>query len=220
MKIAQVTGFLGSGKTTFLILLAKELGSRGYRVANIVNDVGHINVDRQLMESKGLLAKEVSGGCICCEVSGTFTTTIVNLWTSYQPDIILVEPSGVALPWGLKRTLEESMNQNVVRIEHTPIITFVDALRFDKLIDRMDRLVEAQILGADIVLLNKTDAIDADVTLDILVRIRAVNPDADVITGSGLTGAGVSHVADLIMERSRSRVERHGDMERFEKDYA
>jgi len=57
-----MTGFLGSGKTIFLIKLAKELESRGNRVALVVNDVGHINVDQKLMESNHLKVKEVAGG--------------------------------------------------------------------------------------------------------------------------------------------------------------
>ena len=90
MRIAQVTGFLGTGKTTFLSALAQELADRDQKVAIIVNDVGHINVDQKLMESRGLNVKEVAGGCICCEVQGTFTTTVFNLHMGFKPDIILV----------------------------------------------------------------------------------------------------------------------------------
>ncbi len=65
MKIAQVVGFLGSGKTTFLIELSKILVDRGYKIAIIVNDVGKINLDAKFIEMYGLKANEISGGCIC-----------------------------------------------------------------------------------------------------------------------------------------------------------
>lgn len=157
MKIAQIAGFLGSGKTTFLIEVAKELVSRGHRIAIIVEDVGDINVDAKFIESNGLEAKEISGGCICCPIAGSFATTVATLHNTFKPDIIIVEPSGVALPWGLKRAAEHSEEMEA-KIEYTPVLTLVDSSRIDLLMESVARLVEIQVREADILLINKVDA--------------------------------------------------------------
>lgn len=103
MKIAQIAGFLGSGKTTALMRIVDGLVSRKNRVAIVVNDVGDISVDAKFIEAHGLKAKEISGGCICCQIAGSFAETLAMLHDSFDPDIVIVEPSGVAIPWGLKR---------------------------------------------------------------------------------------------------------------------
>lgn len=198
MRIAQVTGFLGSGKTTFLIAVAKELDSRGMKVATIVNDVGHINVDRKCMEVHGLHAKEISGGCICCEVQGTLTTTVTNIYMSFRPDIILVEPTGVAIPLGLRQAAAETIKKMPKLLEQSPIVTFVDAMRIDKLMNNVRRLVETQIIEADAVLINKVDAVDQERLRKVTEMVRSLNPDVRLLYGSARTGQGVKDVADLM----------------------
>lgn len=211
MRIAQVTGFLGTGKTTFLSALAQELTDRGKKVAIIVNDVGHINVDQKLMESRGLNVKEVAGGCICCEVQGTFTTTVMNLHMSHKPDVILVEPTGVAIPWGLKRAAEEASRRSGLDITHAPIVTFVDGLMLPDQMKLVGRLISTQILEADAVLINKVDLCQDDDINDCEKIIHDLNPLARVIHGSGRTGMGVDLLADMIMDEEsgcyRSAVE-------------
>ncbi len=163
---------MGSGKTTFLIEVAKELNSRGLKVATIVNDVGHINVDRKCMEVHGIDTMEISGGCICCEVQGTLTTTVTNIYMSYKPDVILVEPTGVAIPLGLKQAAAETVKKMPKVLEQSPIVTFVDAMRIDKLMNNVRRLVETQIIEADAVLINKVDAVSEE-------RLRSRDGDGE-----------------------------------------
>ncbi|HRU11787.1 MAG TPA: molybdopterin-guanine dinucleotide biosynthesis protein MobB, partial [Methanomassiliicoccales archaeon] len=181
MRIAQVTGFLGSGKTTFLIEVAKELNARGLKVATIVNDVGHINVDRKCMEVHGINTMEISGGCICCEVQGTLTTTVTNIFLSYRPDIILVEPTGVAIPLGLKQAAAETVKKMPNVLEQAPIVTFVDAMRIDKLMNNVRRLVETQIVEADAVLINKVDAVSDERLRQVTEMVRGLNPEVGIL---------------------------------------
>ena len=98
MKIAQIAGFLGSGKTTALMKIVDGLVKRGHKIAIVVNDVGDISVDARFIEAHGLKAKEISGGCICCQIAGSFAETLAKLHDSFDPDIVIVEPSGVAIP--------------------------------------------------------------------------------------------------------------------------
>jgi G3E family GTPase len=219
MRIAQVTGFLGSGKTTFLIAVAKELNSRGLKVATIVNDVGHINVDRKCMEVHGIDTMEISGGCICCEVQGTLTTTVTNIYMSFKPDVILVEPTGVAIPLGLKQAAAETVKKMPKILEQAPIITFVDAMRIDKLMNNVRRLVETQIVEADAVLINKVDAVD-QVRLDNVTKlVMDLNPRVELIYGSARTGQGVKEVADIMVHGKAVVYDLTDAEDRFDKKY-
>jgi len=219
MRIAQVTGFLGSGKTSFLIEVAKELNSQGLKVATIVNDVGHINVDRKCMEVHGIDTREISGGCICCEVQGTLTTTVTNIYMSYRPDVILVEPTGVAIPLGLKQAAAETIKKMPKILEQSPIVTFVDAMRINKLMNNVRRLVETQIVEADAVLINKVDGVDEERLATVTALIRDLNPEVRLFYGSSRTRQGVKEIAEL-MVRGEAVVYDLSDAEdRFEKKY-
>lgn len=219
MRIAQVTGFLGSGKTTFLIEVAKELNSRGLKVATIVNDVGHINVDRKCMEVHGIDTMEISGGCICCEVQGTLTTTVTNIYMSYRPDVILVEPTGVAIPLGLKQAAAETVKKMPRILEQSPIVTFVDAIRIDKLMNNVRRLVETQIIEADAVLINKVDAVNEERLHHVTEMVRGLNPEVRLYYGSSRTGQGIKEVADLMVQGKAVVYDLSDAEERFDKKY-
>lgn len=219
MRIAQVTGFLGSGKTTFLIEVAKELNSRGLKVATIVNDVGHINVDRKCMEVHGINTREIAGGCICCEVQGTLTTTVTNIYMSYKPDVILVEPTGVAIPLGLKQAAAETVKRMPKVLEQSPIVTFVDAMRIDKLMNNVRRLVETQIIEADAVLINKVDAVNEDRLRLVTDMVRGMNPEVQLFYGSARTRQGVKDIADLMVHGKAVTYDLSDAEDRFDKKY-
>ncbi len=219
MRIAQVTGFLGSGKTTFLIEVAKELNSRGLKVATIVNDVGHINVDRKCMEVHGIDTMEISGGCICCEVQGTLTTTVTNIYMSFKPDVILVEPTGVAIPLGLKQAAAQTVKKMPKILEQSPIVTFVDAMRIEKLMNNVRRLVETQIIEADAVLINKVDAVSEERLRSVTELVKGLNPEVRLIYGSARTGQGIKEVADLMVNGEAVVYDLSDAEDRFDKKY-
>ena len=72
---------------------------------------------------------------------------LATLYNTFKPDIVIVEPSGVAIPWGLKRAAEYSEEEMPAKIEHAPVVTLVDAMRIDELLQSVRRLVETQITG-------------------------------------------------------------------------
>jgi len=219
MKIAQVAGFLGSGKTTFLIELAKILVDRGHKIAIIVNDVGEINVDAKFIEMYGLKAKEISGGCICCQIAGNFANTIAILYNTFKPDIVIVEPSGVAILWGLKRAAEYSEEEMDDVIVHAPVITLVDSLRIEELMHAVRRLVETQIREADVIFINKVDSATKE-KIDLSVQLaKAINPNAEIMFGSGRNNQGVKEVATLIETRTSPRYDESCEKELLKKNY-
>jgi len=98
MEIIVVTGFLGSGKTTLILPLARIYASRGIRTAVIENDTGSIPVDSAYLEGQGIVVKELSAGCICCSLRSELGQAVQEIRDTFAPDILLVEPSGVAGP--------------------------------------------------------------------------------------------------------------------------
>jgi G3E family GTPase len=219
MKIAQIAGFLGSGKTTLLIEVAKLLVERGKKVAIVVNDVGEINVDFKIIEAYGLKARELSGGCICCEIAGNFANTLSLLYSNFNPDIVIVEPSGVAIPWGLKRAAEYSEAEVPVTIEHAPVLTLVDATRIDTLMGTVRRLVVTQVREADVCLVNKVDAAQGEGIARAEELIRSVNPNCEIMRISTHQNKGVKEVADIIVDRTSSRYDEAMERALLEKEY-
>lgn len=220
MKIAQIAGFLGSGKTTALMKIVDELTKRKHKVAIVVNDVGDISVDARFIEAHGLKAKEISGGCICCQIAGSFAETLAKLHDSFDPDIIIVEPSGVAIPWGLKRAAEYSEAKTVVHIEHAPVITLVDATRIELLMRAVKRLVETQIREADICFANKVDAATEEQIKKTEELIREMNPTCEIRRMSAETGEGIMYAVDQIESGFSPRYDESMEEKRLEKDYA
>ncbi|MCL2608080.1 MAG: molybdopterin-guanine dinucleotide biosynthesis protein MobB [Methanomassiliicoccaceae archaeon] len=219
MRIAQVTGFLGSGKTTFLTKLAAEIMERGHKVAIIVNDVGHINVDQKVMSSHGLTVKEVAGGCICCEVQGTFTTTVVNLHIGHKPDVILVEPSGVAIPWGLKQAVADAVKNSGLDIVHSPIVTFIDCTAIEEQMAFVGRLISTQIREADAVMINKIDLCTEDEINKCIDMIKKTDGSANIMIGSAVTSDGVKEMADLILNNTSKRYDEAIEKGLFKEQY-
>ena len=220
MKIAQIAGFLGSGKTTALMKIVDELVRRGHKIAIVVNDVGDISVDARFIEAHGLKAKEISGGCICCQIAGSFAETLANLHDVFNPDIVIVEPSGVAIPWGLKRAAEYSEAKTEVVIEHAPVITLVDASRIETLLRAVKRLVETQIREADICYINKVDLATEEQIVKTEAAIREMNPTAQILRMSANTGEGIMSAVDAIESGKSARYDESMEEVRLEKAYS
>lgn len=219
VKISQIAGFLGSGKTTALMKIVDELMIRGNKVAIVVNDVGDISVDAKFVEAHGLKVKEISGGCICCQIAGSFAETIAKLYDNYHPEIVIVEPSGVAIPWGLKRAAEYSEAKTDVVITHAPVITLVDSTRIEMLIRAVKRLVETQIREADVCFVNKVDAATPEQIRKTEEFIKDINPTAEITHMSSESGEGISHACDLIESGVSSRYDDAVEAERLRNEY-
>ena len=219
VKISQIAGFLGSGKTTALMKIVDELMARGNKVAIVVNDVGDISVDAKFVEAHGLKVKEISGGCICCQIAGSFAETIAKLYDNYHPEIVIVEPSGVAIPWGLKRAAEYSEAKTDVQITHAPVITLVDSTRIEMLIRAVRRLVETQIREADVCFVNKVDSATPEQIEKTENFIREINSNAEIAHMSSETGEGIAHACDLIETGVSSRYDDAVEAERLKNAY-
>jgi len=200
MKIVQIAGYLGSGKTTLIIALSRKVAEAGMKVAILVNDVGAVPVDGKVIEEYGLTVKDIGGGCICCQVAGTMIRTLETLAKGPKPEMIIIEPTGIAVPESIRQTV--MMNAGKTGAVLGPTIVLFDTTRTDKLLtyDTLKRLVTTQIRDADIVALSKVDLSSADATDHAERAVRELNQTAKIIRLSTVTGEGLAVLADQMRE--------------------
>lgn len=204
MPVLLLTGYLGSGKTTLLNrILTNE---RGIRFAVIVNDIGEVNIDADLIQKGGIVGQgddndlvALQNGCICCTLRGDLMKQISDLIESAKFDYIVIEASGICEPEPIAQTIcqmEQSVNPertDIVRPHLDCIATVVDALRMksefgcgnalkSNSIDEEDieNLVIQQIEFCNIILLNKVDEVNKEESAEIKSVIRALQPKATI----------------------------------------
>ncbi len=200
MKITQVAGFLGCGKTTLMLQLSRRLANEGQRkVALVVNEIGEIPVDGKIIEESGMQVKDIGGGCICCEVAATFAKTLYRLYKDFRPDHVLVEPTGVAVPHQVK--LASRMGARDAKISLGPAIVLFDATRPAELLDMhmLGQLVTTQVKDADIIAVSKVDAVDAAAVQEATAKVREINSAAAVLPLSSFIGLGVDELVEHIL---------------------
>ena len=200
MKITQIAGFLGCGKTTLLLKLSRIIAGEGQRkIALVVNEIGEIPVDGKVIEESGTQVKDIGGGCICCEVASTFTKTIYRLYKDFKPDDVLVEPTGVAVPHQVK--LAARMGGRDAKISIGPAVVLFDATRPAELLDMdmLGQLVTTQIKDADVIAISKVDAVDDAAIAESTQNVREYNAKADIFNLSSFTGTGLDQLADTVL---------------------
>jgi G3E family GTPase len=200
MKITQIAGFLGCGKTTLLLKLSRKIAAEGERkIALVVNEIGEIPVDGKIMEESGMQVKDIGGGCICCEVAATFAKTIYRLYKDFKPDHVLVEPTGVAVPHQVK--LAARMGGRDAKISIGPAIVLFDATRPAELLDMdmLGQLVTTQIKDADVIAISKVDAVDEAAIAESSEKVRDYNTKADIFNLSSFTGQGLDQLTDIVL---------------------
>lgn len=154
MHLIVITGFLGTGKTTFIVKLVTAVMQKGLKVAIVVNEIGQIGIDDQFMKRLGFSVWEVLGGCICCTLAGDLVRTLQELEGNYAPDVVIVEPSGAADPRNLFGPLGTTRIQFLTS---TRRIALLDPLRMDMLMTVLEPLVTSAMRQADLILINKAD---------------------------------------------------------------
>ena len=204
MKLVNIAGYLGSGKTTLVIAVGRKLSAAGLKCAILVNDVGAVPVDGNVLRDKGLTVKDIGGGCICCQVVGSLLRTLELLARGQNPDLIIVEPTGIAVPSSINKTA--MLLAKKIDISLGPTIVLFDTTRAEKLIkfDILKRLVSAQLRDADIIALSKADAVDEDMVEFSRNAVREINPRARIMRLSTRDGENVDEMVRSIREMTVS----------------
>ncbi len=176
IPLTVIGGYLGAGKTTLLNHILRN--NAGLRLAVIVNDFGDINIDAELIENQDGDTINLANGCICCSLAGGFVQALNALAEMEQPpEHILIEASGVADPHNL------SQYGYMDRLQRNGVIMVADAETVQaKSVDKyVGHTVVRQLQGADLILLNKIDLVDANVLRDLRAWLKELVPDARIL---------------------------------------
>lgn len=195
MFVVHIGGFLGSGKTTMLLELAKAANEAGLRVAVIVNEVGEVGIDGTRINAEGYEAVELAEGCICCSLAGTLQNTLITISSDFKPDLIILEPTGLALPHRVQQIIRTSM----IRPEKVMTIGVVDAHRFEDLLNKRRNFMERQLMNADLIALNKCDLIGEAVIHRAVDELSQICPGREVFPVSALTGEGMGTIIERLI---------------------
>ena len=180
IPIHPITGFLGAGKTTLLNRLLRH-GFDGERVALVVNDFGKLNIDAILLEQQTDDLLTLTDGCACCTLATNLMQGVASLADSGKYDRILIETSGLTRFTDLEATLTVKELQSRVTLGTT--VCVVDARRFLKHHASLPILKE-QVLGADVLLLNRSDDVSPDMLTATQELLADLCPAAQLITTS------------------------------------
>ena len=200
--VTVLSGSLGAGKTTLLNHLLDEAGDRD--IAVLVNDVGAVNVDADLVSRGGGIDEgrvaELSNGCICCELRGDLETAVVNLAQNRDFSHLVVEPSGISEPRPVVDLFERGSSAAAL-YDVDAVVTVVDVRQFhDALAERevddrgvderendaddprpLSDLLAEQVEFADVVVLNKIDLVDDAELRTVRETAAALRPGAEVV---------------------------------------
>lgn len=182
MKFLIVGGFLGSGKTSFLIHLAKHLVNvRGIKnVAILENEIGQVGIDDKILQGAGYEVKGLFAGCVCCTMAGELLVNVRMLERDLNPEWIIMEATGVAMPSNIAESLKSKLDIDA------QIVCLADVKRWPKLIRAMAPVVAMQLQGAHTVLVNKIDLVDGEAVEKAKGSIQSLNETARIETCSAL----------------------------------
>jgi len=176
MKTIILGGFLGSGKTTVLLQLAKYItGKPDFpQVVILENEIGEVGVDNEILEGAALAVESVFSGCICCTGAVDLIDAVQTIESQYGPDWLIVEATGMAQPTSIQTNLKNILGLDSV------IFAIADASRWGKLMIASPVFVSSQLEGAGMVLLTKTDKTDADALAKAYEEVKQFSGGAPV----------------------------------------
>lgn len=203
IPVLLITGYLGSGKTTLLNRILNN--NRGIKFAVIVNDIGEVNIDANLIEQGGVVGKKddslvaLQNGCICCTLKMDLVEQLHDITCMDKFDYIAIEASGICEPEPIAQTIcsipqmgKKYLENGLARLDC--IVTVVDALRMrdefgcgDDLMKKhigeedIENLVIQQVEFCNKILLNKVDEVSSEELNRIKKIIRALQPKAEIL---------------------------------------
>lgn len=175
-KIDIISGFLGAGKTTLIQKLIKEVYA-GKKVVLVENEFGEIGIDGGFLKDAGIVVNEINSGCICCTLQGDFRNALQEVVKKYDPDHIIIEPSGVG-----KLSDILAVVKDVEGLELNSYSTVVDAKRCEIYHKNFKEFFDDQISTAACVILSRTQLVDEETLQKDIAIIRELNNDARIIT--------------------------------------
>lgn len=216
-QIDIISGFLGAGKTTFIQKLLQE-ALKGENVVLIENEFGEIGIDSGFLKNSGIEIREMNQGCICCSLVGDFETSLKEVIEKYQPDRILIEPSGVGKLSDILSAVKTVSANLPVHLDGA--VTVVDASKAKLYNKNFGEFFDDQIRFATTVVLSRTDTAKEEKVEEAVAIVRKVNPKANLITTpiQALSGGKLleiigkeENLEEALLEEVREKAAHHHD---------
>ena len=176
-----VSGFLGSGKTTLVRRLLDEAQSTGARVAFVSNELGELGVDQAMLGGGEEAFVELAGGCVCCALNDELYDTLIMLKEQVDPDRIVIETSGVAIPHDVQITFWQPPIRDWVSEE--AVVVVVNAEQLEERTELVGTFSE-QLESADLIVLHKVDLVPSARIDDLKTQAAAYNPGTPVVAAT------------------------------------
>ncbi|WP_310428636.1 GTP-binding protein [Chamaesiphon sp. VAR_48_metabat_135_sub] len=178
IPVTIVTGFLGSGKTTLLNHILTN--QQGLKIAVIVNEFGDIDIDSQLLVAVDENMVQLANGCICCTINQGLVDAVKAIASRTElVDYLVIETTGIADPLPIMRSFTTTDLSQITRVDS--VLTVVDVSSFTSQHYGSEAALNQLIFG-DIILLNKTDLVTADIVAKLENYIRSISQNARIIT--------------------------------------
>ena len=183
IPVLVVAGFLGSGKTSLVRHLLAEAQAAGVRVAVVSNEFGALGIDRALLAGADsapgdVPIRELEGGCVCCELTDDLVQTLEALRREVAPDQIVIETSGVALPYDVQLSLWRPPVSEWISDDLGVVVVNAEQLAEGR---DLGPTFEQQVSAADLLVLNQVDRVDAGRLPALEERLRTLEPDAVIV---------------------------------------
>lgn len=177
-KIDIFSGFLGAGKTTLIKKLIKEAYA-GEKVVLIENEFGEIGIDGGFLQDAGVNITEMNSGCICCSLVGDFSKALKQVAAQYNPDRIVIEPSGVGK---LSDVIKAVASANLENAALNAFCTVVDASKCKMYMKNFGEFFGDQVENASCIILSHTDKCSEDKLAAAVALLKEKNATATVVT--------------------------------------
>jgi G3E family GTPase len=149
------------------------------------------------MDKYGLKVREISSGCICCTLGPDFIQTLKQVAEDFKPDIVVVEPTGIADPQSIVNSLGYYTGLPVTKKK---VVVIVDSVRFSVLVGALEKPLKAQVKAADIIIINKIDEVDDLAVRDIEKALRNLHVSGSIVAALATEGTNLDKVVDLLMK--------------------
>ena len=212
-KIDIVSGFLGAGKTTLIKKMVKE-AYQGEKLVLIENEFGEISIDGGFLKDAGIQISEMSSGCICCSLVGDFGKALREVKEQFQPDRILIEPSGVGKLSDVIVAVENTV-ADIPDMKLNSFVTVADAGKVKVYMKNFGEFYNNQIESAGTIILSRTQKLTQEKLETAAALLREKNPTAAILTtpwdqldGQAILAAVEKvSLADELLEKMRAEHE-------------
>ena len=212
-KIDIVSGFLGAGKTTLIKKMVKE-AYQGEKLVLIENEFGEISIDGGFLKDAGIQISEMSSGCICCSLVGDFGKALREVKEQFQPDRILIEPSGVGKLSDVIVAVENTV-ADIPDMKLNSFVTVADAGKVKVYMKNFGEFYNNQIESAGTIILSRTQKLTQEKLEAAVALLRKKNPTAAILTtpwdqldGQAILAAVEKvSLADELLEKMRAEHE-------------